>query len=346
MVAVKCQEYPHDNVKQGLDQPRMLSPDVYQIRWGETDSVIKQLKVGAIKAFLIGELLSQGQNLGRETDKSATNPYWINGFPIIPRAIKPFGGGNYWWCNGNRYSITVLLPGRCADYHQVKDLQATIRTMKDFHCFSKALINNNRRWSFLRFDCASEWLKRIREMTICREIAIRLKDNWSKQFLECWRGFYNQAWESLLELQQLQSSDKELISGNQRDVLCYHDWAYHNIIINSGIAYLIDFDYMIVDGAVHDRTNLIGRYLRLNRWSIEALFRILWNFDRFYEWKSGELHWLRTFLTFPYEYWMLGRQYFIEKQPWSIKYYQDQWDRKITFETERRRVLEMIRHLE
>lgn len=303
--------------------------------------VLKPLKLGAVKAFLIGELLAAGQKFS---------------WPILPSPVKSTEAQNYLWCRGNRYLLTVLIKGRAADYQRRSDLQAAIRTMKTFHCVTRELIARNpKRWDFLRFDLAAEWRKRIGEMEICRRMASREcvcrgepNNDWSCRYLAYWTEFYDQAREVVGVLENL-TANMQANTENGGDVICYHDWAYHNVIIRDGQppdeceAFLIDFDYIIVDRPVHDRANLISRYLRLNSWSLPSLTQILTDFNRFYEWQPGELDWLWIYLAFPYEYWMLGRQYFIEKQPWSMKYYEDQWQRKIACGVERKRVLEMIK---
>jgi CotS family spore coat protein len=302
--------------------------------------VLKPLKLGAVKAFLIGELLAAGQKFS-----------WT----VLPSPVNLPGTHNYLWCRGNRYLLTAMIKGREADYRRRSDLQAAIRTMKTFHSLTRKLIaGNQKRWAFLRFDLTAEWRKRIGEMEICREIASRervhggkFNDEWCRRYLARWPEFYDQAREVVGAMEKLVANpraDTE-IGG---DVICYHDWAYHNVIIYDGQssaeceAFLIDFDYIIVDRPVHDQANLISRYLRLNSWSLTSLTQILTDFDRFYKWQPGELDWLRRYLAFPYEYWILGRQYFIEKQPWSMKYYQDQWERKIACHAQRSRALEMM----
>lgn len=321
--------------------------------------VLKPLKLGAVKAFLVGELLAEGQKFFREAKSHDQSDGYPDDPPvsatILPAPVKTPGGSNYIWSGGNRYLLTAMIKGREADYHRQSDLQAAICTMKTFHRFTRKLITGNqKRWVFLRFNPAAEWRKRLREMEICREMAARScsrqgggNDDWSRQYLSYWPEFYDQAREVVGALENL-TANMRTDTGNGGNVICYHDWAYHNIIIDDGVrssvraAFLIDFDDIIVDRPVHDRANLISRYLRLNSWSPTALTQILTDFDRSYEWESGELEWLRIYLAFPYEFWMLARQYFIEKQPWSMKYYQDQWQRKIACQAQRRRVLEML----
>lgn len=295
---------------------------IYRIIAGSHPKILKPLRVGILKAYLTGELLSKRDQ----------------GLPV-PRLIKPRSGGYYLFHHGNRYLLTEQLQGREADYQKPGDLEAAIRLMRTFHQFGRGVIADNpRRWSLLRFNPVGEWNRRHREMEICREMAFRLQNQWSKQYLRVWPVFNELAQRALQELPE--------VSWESVETICYHDWAFHNLLIDRERASLFDFDDMLVDHPVHDRVNLIGRYLRLNQWSPQALFRSLLAFDRYYPWRKGDLRLLRLYLTYPYDYWMLGRQYFLEKQPWSLKYYQDQWDRKIAFPEKRELLLDLIRNLE
>ncbi len=348
-----CGTYPPFIGNNGRLKPLKRFNGVYLLEMGRREApensrdwVLKQLKIGAVKASLIGELLSANEDYVAQERESLHQGVFHDApsnHAILPRFIKPFHGGNYWWYGGNRYFLTSLIKGREADYRQTGDLQAAIRAMKTFHQFTEKLIARDPcRWVFLKFDIKAEWRRRIREMEVCRDIAIRTRDDWSRQYLKDWRQFYDEAWKAFYRLKHGERSCANA-SAWVREVVCYHDWAYHNVIIQEDSACLIDFDYIIIDQPVHDKVNLIGRYLRLHRWSPESFFKIIWNFHRYYGWRNGELYWLETFLRFPYDYWILGRQYFIEKQPWSRRYYQEQWDRKIDCQPERNRILNLIK---
>lgn len=292
--------------------------NIYLISGKEGSKVLKELRIGAAQAKLIGELLT-----------------YLNGSGLTPELFRPKSGSPYFWNKGNRYFLTRFVPGRCADYYQLQDFQAAIRAMSTLHLLtSRFLLSHPIHRSFLKFDPVRIWRQRLREMEICRDRAIRLRDPLSKDYLRFWYFFWNQGSKAVKELERLLAEPAE--------VICYHDWAFHNLIINNGEAALIDFDYIIVDHPVHDRANLISRYLRLHQWSREALLKALWNFDRYYPWKVGELRKLRIYLTFPYEYWIWGRQYYLESQPWSIKYFQEQWNRKIDPIEQRMKSLELI----
>ncbi len=302
----------------GDDLIEFKRDNIYLVPGKDGIRVLKQLGIGAEQARLIGELLT-----------------YLNGSGLTPELIRPKSGAAYFWNKGNRYFLTRFLPGRSADYYQLQDFQAAIRAMSSLHHLSGRFLQSHPAYlSFLKFEPIRFWRRRLREMELCRDRAIRFRDPWSKEYLRVWYVFWNQGAKAIKEI--------ETINTEYPGVICYHDWAFHNLIINNGEAVLIDFDYMIVDQPVHDRVNLISRYLRLHQWSKEALLKALWNFDRYYPWKAGELRKLRIYLTFPYEYWILGRQYFLERQPWSARYFQEQWQRKISGSEQRVKILELI----
>lgn len=302
----------------GDDLLKFKRNNIYLISGKDGIRVLKELRIGAEQAKLIGELLT-----------------YLNDSGLTPELIRPRSGAVYFWNKGNRYFLTRFLPGRNADYYQLQDFQAAIRAMFKLHQLSsRFLLSHPIHRSFLKFEPVRIWRQRLREMEICRDRAIRLRHPWSKEYLRFWYFFWNQGTKAVKEIETVKTEESE--------VICYHDWAFHNLIIKNGEAALIDFDYMIVDHPVHDRVNLLSRYLRLHQWSKESLLKALWNFDRYYPWKVGELRALRIYLTFPYEYWILGRQYYLELQPWSLKYFQEQWERKVSGFEQRVKILELI----
>ncbi|NLW48323.1 MAG: phosphotransferase [Firmicutes bacterium] len=306
----------------GDDLIEFKRPNVYLVTGPDGPKVLKELRIGAEQAKLIGELLT-----------------YLKGSGLTPELIRPGSKRFYFWIKGARYFLTRYLPGRVADYYQLQDLQAAIRAMASLHQLTgRFLASHPLNRSIIKFDPARIWRKRLREMEICRNRAIRLRNHWSRQYLHFWYHYWNQALNAIEEI--------ETLGAGQTEVVCYHDWAYHNLIINDHRAALFDFDDMIVDHPVHDRVNLISRYLRIHQWSREALFKALWNFDRYYPWNLGELRKLRVYLTFPYEFWIWGRQYFLERQPWPEKYYQDQWDRKVALFEQRIKILKLIEFFE
>lgn len=295
---------------------------VYLATAASGDTVIKPLHTGAARAFLTAKLLAAQRRC-----------------PVLPEGVHTGKTPYYRGKSGNRYLITRQIPGREADYRNMEDLVTAIRSMREFHHWGRSLLREEPNlWGMIRFLPDRMWEKAFREMEQCRKAACRTQDAWSKEYLKLWHYYSRQGWEAIRGLPAREE--------NGEPVICYHDWAFHNLIIARGRGYLIDFDLMLVDHPVHDRANLIAKYLRLHDWSVEALMKVLWNFDRFYPWKKGEIQRLRSYLIFPYDYWMLGRQFFLEKQPWSSRYFNEQWRRKVAPYRERERVLQLLERIE
>ena len=317
------------NELQGVLEGYRLSPraelephrSVWLVDDGQNLKVLKPLKTGAVRSFLIGELLKE-----------------INEGRRVPDLIPTERGHNYLWFRGNRYFLTRWLDGREADYYRDEDLAAAIGAMRWFHESTGRLVEASSCWEYFRFQPGREWNCYLREMEACRRLAIRRGDGWCRQYLRLWPAYYEQAYHAIDAYRSMVKQAGKC--------LCYHDWAHHNVVIREGKACLFDFDYLLMDNAVHDKANLISRYARLHHWDYQYLLKILWLFDKHYPWKKGELRLLHVYLTFPYDYWMFGRQFLIEQLPWSRRYLEEQWQRKAAWISRRNRALEILEALE
>lgn len=103
---------------------------------------------------------------------------------------------------------------------------------------------------------------------------------------------------------------------------CHHDLANHNFLISEdGRVYLIDFDYCIMDTRLHDLCSLIIRNMRYGVWDIGKACFILNEYDREYSINQKDLEVIKSFITFPQDFWQVGLQYYVEKQPWTMEYF-------------------------
>lgn len=122
----------------------------------------------------------------------------------------------------------------------------------------------------------------------------------------------------------LNNSDYDVISkqSEANAEFCHHDMANHNFIITPDKSmYLIDFDYCIMDTRLHDVCSLIIRNMRYGVWDIEKAYFILNEYSRWFPISNSELKVMKAFMLFPQDYWQVGLQYYIEKQPWTPDYF-------------------------
>lgn len=103
---------------------------------------------------------------------------------------------------------------------------------------------------------------------------------------------------------------------------CHHDLANHNFLISEeGKIYLIDFDYCIMDTRLHDLCSLIIRNMRYGVWDIDKAYFIINEYDRIYSVGGKDLEIIKALMTFPQDFWQIGLQYYVEKQPWTMEYF-------------------------
>ena len=99
---------------------------------------------------------------------------------------------------------------------------------------------------------------------------------------------------------------------------CHHDYANHNILINSKKEiYIIDFDYCIMDTHIHDLASLLIRAMKNGRWSKERANLIIDSYSKVKPITEDEVKLMAYFIEFPQAFWQLGIQKYWEQQPWK-----------------------------
>lgn len=108
----------------------------------------------------------------------------------------------------------------------------------------------------------------------------------------------------------------------EKGEFCHHDMANHNFLITEeGKICLIDFDYCIMDTRLHDVSSLVIRNMRYGVWDIQRAYHILNEYDRLYALSRKDLAVIKAFMTFPQDFWQVGLQYYVEKQPWTMDFF-------------------------
>jgi CotS family spore coat protein len=103
---------------------------------------------------------------------------------------------------------------------------------------------------------------------------------------------------------------------------CHHDLANHNFLISEeDNIYLIDFDYCIMDTRLHDLCSLIIRNMRYGVWDVNKAYFIINEYDRIYSIDGKDLEVIKALMTFPQDFWQVGLQYYVERQPWTMEYF-------------------------
>ncbi|WDC85020.1 hypothetical protein PL321_05665 [Caloramator sp. mosi_1] len=72
-----------------------------------------------------------------------------------------------------------------------------------------------------------------------------------------------------------------------------------------------------MDTHLHDLSSLLIRNLRYGNWDIKLFNFILNEYGRYVPVTLEEVNLIFCFMEFPQDFWQVGLQYYVEKQPWT-----------------------------
>ena len=226
--------------------------------------------------------------------------------------------------------ISDWVSSREADYTSYSDLELTTMALADFHQVSigfepSAKTDPRVLWG--------KWIEnfqtRAKEMLLFREQAQgkEEKSEFDRKILHYTDYFYDWAMKSIHHLEK--SCYRKLAEESKKNrTFCHHDMAYHNVLFTKdNEAYLIDFDYCIMDMTIHDLTSLILRTIRYGSWDLERAYWIFNTYNRGKPILGEEIGVMKAFMEFPQEFWQIGLQYYVEQQPWEEEVFHRRLDR-------------------
>lgn len=127
----------------------------------------------------------------------------------------------------------------------------------------------------------------------------------------------------------------KLCSEEDKIVLCHHDLAYHNILINNEEAYFIDFDYAIIDLKVHDLCNFISKVIKNFAFDTEKAASIVYDYCTTNSLDKRELHVLYGMLYFPEDFYSISRDYYTKRKDWEEEVFLDRLNKKVEYKEDR-----------
>ncbi|MEG0370685.1 MAG: CotS family spore coat protein [Clostridium sp.] len=283
--------------------------NVYKIN---TDKGLLCFKVSRYKKYLVEFIIDSIEHV-----KS-------NGFDGVLCPILSQNNQKYIeFKNGYGY-LCNWIPSREADYKNPVDLRLCVRSLSKFHMasmgFDKSRAAVGRRYH-------GKWIgkfnKKIKEMYEFKRIAeCRLnKSDFDKLYVEEFNRNIDRASRAI---DGLKTGHYKEISDSHFKIsgLCHHDTANHNFLIDDDLnIYLIDFDYCIQDTHLHDLSSIIIRNLKCGNWDMDILNLILSAYRENMEVTPEEMGVVGNFIEFPQDYWQVGLQYYIEKQPWDEEFF-------------------------
>jgi CotS family spore coat protein len=237
------------------------------------------------------------------------------------------------------YCIMDLVPGRECDFCNPIDLSIASSGLGDLHKasmgFTSSAANKNKIGKII-----DSFERRLQEMEFFRSLANmhECKSDFDRIFLGNYERHVEDIKKSISLLKA--SSYKELCSELNKIVLCHHDLAYHNILINDDLAYFIDFDYSIIDLRVHDLCNFINKAIKNCAFDIDKAASILTDYQTINPLDKRELEVLFGMLYFPEDFYSISKDYYTKRKDWEEEVFLDRLNKKVSYQEDRSEFLE------
>lgn len=241
----------------------------------------------------------------------------------------------------NRYGFMCdWINSREASFKNPVELKKCVETLSNLHLSSRGF-NGGEISRVRRFY--GRWIEKFRKR--CNELIyfkalITAKDKkteFDNIYLKYFDIHYRQALDTIRNLEA--SKYYEIMKEHERlREICHHDTANHNFLITEeSKIVMIDFDYCVFDTHLHDLGSIMIRNLKYDNWDSDLLEFILNIYGKKIPVNREELYLVSCFMKFPQDFWQVGLQYYVEKQPWD----EDFFTRKLT-----RTVLDSKRRME
>jgi len=228
------------------------------------------------------------------------------------------------------YYVLPWIECRQCKFKKNEDLIKAIKLSAEFHKAASGLkIPDGSQPRIYYGKWPENFEKRLDEIKLFKSIieTKKIKDEFDEVFYPLIDFHLNQGYEAI---DLLKNSSYQSISekAEERSEFCHHDMAEHNFLITPmGEMRIIDFDYCIMDTRLHDVASLVIRNMKHGIWDISKAYFILNEYSKHYPINDEELKVIKYFTVFPQDFWQVGLQYYVEKQPWTMENFMSRLNR-------------------
>lgn len=228
-----------------------------------------------------------------------------SGFNSLAPILSTIEGTYYVNYDDELYYLQSYLDGRESDFNNKEDLKEIVQTLTHFHSKSHGIyipeqfIRNN--WGKLDESMRGRliYIHNIREEIAC----LSQWGNFDNLFQK-WCSYFTQESIDAIDLLHKSSYHELSFYYRQKYFFCHHDLVNHNIIIMPNKkAYLIDFDYSIMDIRVHDLCNFLNHVMKFYEWNLDIAKKIIEYYNKFNPLLKEEIEVLHALLNYPRDFW-------------------------------------------
>ncbi|MEG0370687.1 MAG: CotS family spore coat protein [Clostridium sp.] len=236
------------------------------------------------------------------------------------------------------YVVLDIINGRECVFENPVDLKYTSRHLAKLHCAGENIDSfHEKRFKAGRliekYNDALNDLKRFKEiasMHVNKKDFDKLYLSYADYYIAC---IYN-------AIEAVRESKYAKYSRNKY-VLCHHDLAHHNIIIDDdNQAHFLDFDYCLIDLPMHDLSNIIVKAIKHNRWDIDIAKTIVKYYKEEKPMTNEEMDILYAYLVFPKDFYDISTSYYFRNRDWEEEEFLEKLKRKAEYKDDRERFLQ------
>ncbi|MCB2341899.1 CotS family spore coat protein [Clostridium estertheticum] len=246
------------------------------------------------------------------------------------------------------YCIMNLVEGRECEYSNPVDVNLASRAIAELHKASQGLMHKEKferllaknEQRYLGGKIIQNYKNKLDELMFFKSIATlnENKNEFDDIFLEHVKYYAENIKESIDIIKE--SNYYELCAEKEKIVFCHHDLAHHNILINKGEVYFLDFDYAIVDLRVHDVCNFINKVIKNFCYDKDKCSSILQEYTEVNPLDDRELKVLYGMLSFPEDFYSISKDYYTRKKQWSEEVFLNRLKKKVEYKEDREKFLE------
>lgn len=246
-----------------------------------------------------------------------------NGFEGILQIINTEEGQDFIKLDTGYAFLTDWVESRHADFKNMVELKHSVETLANLHIKSRGFEHKKVKGRSLYGKWINKFQKRLNEMLYFKSVIISKdeKTEFDDLYLKYFDLHYKQGFEAIKRLNA--SSYFEIIEEHKKyKGFCHHDSANHNFLIDKDFKfYIIDFDYCVLDTHLHDLSSIIIRSLRYGNWNMKTMEYIIDAYSNIIPIRYDEKYLIFCFMSFPQDFWQVGFQYYVEKQPWDEEFF-------------------------
>ncbi|KRQ86641.1 Spore coat protein I [Caloramator mitchellensis] len=270
---------------------------------------------------------------------------WLNIKGVnAPRLLSTKNGLKYVKYQDDIYMLTDWIDGRKCEYDDLEDIKKISANLAKIHISSKGFFPiQGSKLLIGEKDYITSLNKHFKHLLEFSNTAFRLKDKFSKLYLENFDYYINCAKESIYIISKIdfQNLGDEVSSR----AICHLDYVNKNLIFTSdNKLYVIDFDKTRLDMPIHDISSFLHRILKRKKtpWKFEIFKEAVECYETIRPLSYYEHLAIFSLLMFPKKFWKISKDYFKNYKFVNKNYYLEELHDVVDYKKEHREFCKLV----